>query len=411
MCGFLVVPNFTPHDFTKVSLRGGDHLSTVSVHGYTFRHSLLSVTGAFVPQPYFNSNGNIVCVYNGEIYNHPFERSDGEVLIRLYEEHGTVFPRKLDGEFAIALYDFSRGICLFATDDFGTKPLFVNGVSCSSYRSGCGGDRIPANTIIVKRLSDEGIIYEGTVNDFDFNSQSVDSYNPWIDAFGRSIAKRGKHRCFIGLSSGYDSGAISCELQLQGLDFKAIAIAGSENKDVINERSKRLRDVLVLDGIDYSSVISHIEKSVEDEPYNLHFDSPQTSIFRDRAIIGLGKICEIGKAENRRVYISGQGSDEILSDYSLFGVQSELKGVYPNNLKEWKNFRKGCQYAYLMKEEYIAGSYGIETRYPFLDRALVQEFLNLTPELKNAHYKAPLREYLIRNNFPFEENVKRGFNP
>ena len=44
-----------------------------------------------------------------------------------------------------------------------------------------------------------------------------------------------------------------------------------------------------------------------------------------------------------------------------------------------------------------SGNFNIETRYPFLDRDLVQEFLWLTAELKNKHYKAPLREYLIRN--------------
>jgi hypothetical protein len=36
-----------------------------------------------------------------------------------------------------------------------------------------------------------------------------------------------------------------------------------------------------------------------------------------------------------------------------------------------------------MKEECIAGSLGIETRYPFIDRKVVQEYLNLSPDLKN----------------------------
>jgi hypothetical protein len=39
-----------------------------------------------------------------------------------------------------------------------------------------------------------------------------------------------------------------------------------------------------------------------------------------------------------------------------------------------------------MKEELIAGSYGIEARYPFLDPAVVQEFLSLVPALKNDEY-------------------------
>jgi hypothetical protein len=56
----------------------------------------------------------------------------------------------------------------------------------------------------------------------------------------------------------------------------------------------------------------------------------------------------------------------------------------------------------------VAGSHSIETRYPFLDKDVVQEFLWLTPELKNKTYKAPIYEYLKRNNFPFAEGKKIG---
>ena len=42
----------------------------------------------------------------------------------------------------------------------------------------------------------------------------------------------------------------------------------------------------------------------------------------------------------------------------------------------------------------MAGAFGIETRYPFLDKAVVQEFLSLAPELKNGKYKSVLRNLL-----------------
>jgi hypothetical protein len=44
-----------------------------------------------------------------------------------------------------------------------------------------------------------------------------------------------------------------------------------------------------------------------------------------------------------------------------------------------------------------------------LDTQLVQEFLWLSSKLKNKQYKAPLTEYLERNNYPFEKGVKTGF--
>ena len=62
-----------------------------------------------------------------------------------------------------------------------------------------------------------------------------------------------------------------------------------------------------------------------------------------------------------------------------------------------------------MKEEHVAGSYGIEGRYPFLDKYVVQEFLWLTTELKNREYKSPLDNYLVMNKFPYEKEQKTGF--
>ena len=53
----------------------------------------------------------------------------------------------------------------------------------------------------------------------------------------------------------------------------------------------------------------------------------------------------------------------------------------------------------------------METRYPFLDTELVQEFLWLTPDLKNKSYKSCIKEYLSYNNFPFDKNSKCGFDP
>ena len=65
--------------------------------------------------------------------------------------------------------------------------------------------------------------------------------------------------------------------------------------------------------------------------------------------------------------------------------------------------------SYLAKEEYVAGSYGIETRYPYLDKYVVQEFLWLDSKLKNSKYKSVLDNYLTISKYPFESNIKRGF--
>jgi asparagine synthase (glutamine-hydrolysing) len=79
--------------------------------------------------------GELVIVFNGEIYNYRELRaelrdveftsqSDTEVLLRLYERHGAAMLGKLRGMFALALWDGARRRMLLARDPYGIKPLY-----------------------------------------------------------------------------------------------------------------------------------------------------------------------------------------------------------------------------------------------------------------------------------------------
>lgn len=91
-------------------------------------------------QPMFSARGDIVIVYNGEVYNfkelrsnlmgkgHTFKsKTDTEVVLRMYEEYGDAFVSKLDGMFALAIYDKRGGPgkerVILARDPMGIKPL------------------------------------------------------------------------------------------------------------------------------------------------------------------------------------------------------------------------------------------------------------------------------------------------
>lgn len=402
MCGFLVYKDNTKANNFFISKRGQDLTNKIERDGFNFVHNLLSITGDFTPQPF--EEDEIICVFNGEIYNHKYTKSDGENIIPLYKKYGINFPKYLDGEWAIALYDFKNKLAVFATDLFATKPIWRNGLECGSYESGVGGKKIPANTIEVVKF--DGSYESFTIYDWDTN-QHKNSYDDWISAFERSISKRATKDCFIGLSSGYDSGIIACELIKQGVDFKAFIIENREDKETLEQRIKLLPNYTYLKkGTIFLDELEWIKNGVEDFKYKL----PKKGIKNDSASLGLSKICRLAHQEGRKVYLSGQGGDEIYSDYSPFPYQSTFKGRFPEkiDINLWKNFYNGCQYSYLGKEEYVAGSHSIETRYPLLDKDVVQEFLWLSQELKNRYYKAPIHEYFKRNNFPFKEGVKIG---
>ena len=123
-------------------------------------------------------------------------------------------------------------------------------------------------------------------------------------------------------------------------------------------------------------------------------------------------ICEDAKKTGAKIYLSGQGADEIFSDYSTQEpLHGTIRGNYSGVREKWVNFDRGFQRNFLSKEERIPGAWGIEARYPFLDRFVVQEFLWLNDELKNCEYKQCLAQRLRMNNFPFVKNEKCGFNP
>lgn len=399
MCGILVFKEKGNNDYIK---HRGVFTNKVKKNGLTFIHNLLPVTGEFTPQPFIDED--IVCLYNGEIYNQPFLKSDGECLIPLYKKYGIRFIDHLDGEFAIALYNFKNDLAIFATDRFGTKPLWRNGIECASYQSGVGGTRIGPNEIQGIQISTGKEIFRYNYHKWDWN-QFKTTYDDWISAFDRAVKKRATNDCFIGLSSGYDSGAINCSLKKTGKNYKAFIIERNENKNVLRKRKQGLNYQVV--SVE-KSIKDILRERVESVPYNF---SNENTIIDDVGAQGLAQICKLANQEGRRVLLSGQGADEIIGDYALYPEQSNFKGKFPEKLEEWENFTGGFQRDYLNKEEYVGGAFSIETRYPFLDTDVVQEFLWLTPELKNKFYKAPIREYLIKNNIPFDENVKRGFRP
>ena len=115
---------------------GGQYLddSALLVHR---RLIVVDPTGG--AQPMESPDGNIILIYNGELYNtedlrvlllakgHTFRgHSDTEVLLHAYLEWGTAAFEKLNGIYAFALWDKANARLTLCRDRLGVKPLFYS---------------------------------------------------------------------------------------------------------------------------------------------------------------------------------------------------------------------------------------------------------------------------------------------
>jgi asparagine synthase (glutamine-hydrolysing) len=146
MCGILGYSHLTealPEGLLARALnalvhRGPDHQGTFCSERISLgatRLRILDLDGG--DQPLFSSDGDVVVIFNGEIFNYPELRAELEAERFRFETHcdtevvlnaflrwgGSCFPR-LRGMFAIAIWVRSEGRLILARDRMGIKPLY-----------------------------------------------------------------------------------------------------------------------------------------------------------------------------------------------------------------------------------------------------------------------------------------------
>jgi asparagine synthase (glutamine-hydrolysing) len=148
MCGIAGIYRFDGKPVAEVELqqmchllnhRGPDDRGWMRCGSVGLANTRLSILdlSANGHQPIWNEDRTVAVVLNGEIYNfrelrkdlvkhgHQFvSHSDTEVIVHLYEEFGAECIAKLDGMFAVAIWDDRNARLLLARDRTGKKPLF-----------------------------------------------------------------------------------------------------------------------------------------------------------------------------------------------------------------------------------------------------------------------------------------------
>jgi asparagine synthetase B (glutamine-hydrolysing) len=407
-------------------------------------------------------------VFNGEVYNYrelaqeltgssSSFSSDGKAILPAFARWGPTFARRLHGEWSIVVVDLAQGTVTLSTDAFGTKPLWwavwrQNGAkrfAAASAKSALLGIGAPLhalsyasfNEVTVLRLPTFEAAARHTLVRWD-TRQFKDDTSDWISAFRQAVRMRSRRASlnrpgllFVSMSSGYDSGAIALALHLDRTPYAGYSFASAketgestsvvEGRAEVNARHGGTMTYLPFNLSDMAAEHAWIEAHVEpdmDRRKNTP-RAPRTSsdLFKpmalDKTAHWMSYLTRAAHRDGRIVHLSGQGGDEILSDYMIRGTKGRhscscFGGDWPANLTAifpWCSFYLGCQHHNLLREEYAAGAHGVEARYPFLDARVVQESLWLSQKAKNSRYKRPLDDFMRQHAWPNMWGVKQGY--
>ena len=143
MCGIIGIVHPDANQYieaanNKIKHRGPDSTGYYKGRGLALGHQRLSIidlseNGA---QPMWSADERYVIIFNGEIYNHQDFRpeleqhykfrssSDTETILYGYIFYGKSFFSRLNGIFALTIFDIQTKELIIVRDQFGIKPLY-----------------------------------------------------------------------------------------------------------------------------------------------------------------------------------------------------------------------------------------------------------------------------------------------
>lgn len=330
-------------------------------------------------QPIFSSDGQLVIVFNGEIYNYKTLKkalqkdgyefkttSDTEVILKLYEKYGVGAFAMLDGMFAFSIYDKRIGKVLIARDFFGEKPLYYfhseSGFYWASelksiievlpYRPEISKEAlnlyfqltyIPAPHSIyegVFKLKSNHYIEFDCVN-FSYQlkeiAQEFDSYDSNInkedakkmvhDMVCDSVGTRSVSDVPIGtfLSGGVDSSIVSLCLAQQA-DSRIDTFSLGFDKKSFNETDKSRTVAKIINSNHHEFIVKVNDIQDNIDSILLNFDEP----FADSSALPSFLVAQYAH-QQVKVVLTGDGGDEVFGGYNKY-YMGRLNNIYTNRI-------------------------------------------------------------------------------
>jgi asparagine synthase (glutamine-hydrolysing) len=332
-------------------------------------------------QPMFSSDGNLVIVFNGEIYNfldlrkellesgYRFRtKTDTEVILALYEREGSDMLSKLNGMFAIALWDKRAKSLFLARDRIGKKPLYYYDDG-NNFIFGSEIKALLATSVVNKRIRQDALydyfayqyipdpktIYQNLYKlepghwirvtrhgvekkkywDVSFGEIRADSESELKDQLYEIIGDCVKRRMIsdvpLGafLSGGVDSSAVVGLMAEQSNGPVTTCSIGFDSK--------------LLDEVEFARIVarkfetSHHEFVVHDNMEEHlpgiagFFDEP----FADESLVPTYFVSKLAR-QKVTVALAGDGGDEVFSGYEKYSVdryENRLRRFFPRGLR------------------------------------------------------------------------------
>jgi asparagine synthase (glutamine-hydrolysing) len=415
MCGIFALLNSNDDSieyFSSGSKRGPEFSTLINIKGSYLGFHRLAINGLNDEsnQPIYYKDCILIC--NGEIYNYKElitkynlnvkTQSDCEVIPALYYLFGENFINYLDGEFSFIMIDMFKNITIIGRDPYGVRPLYMNNIG-NKYCFSSDMEPMkcmPIATITQFTPGQIMTIGETVVINQYHVLQPVEQTNTtteFYDLVCKAVKKRVNNcerpvACL--LSGGLDSSLVAALAARYSkelgrvLETYSIGLVDSEDLKYAKKVADHIgskHTQIVFNEDDFYNSIPAVIKDIES------YDT--TTV---RASVGnwnLGKY--IKEHSDAKVILNGDGADELMGGYIYFNACPSAEEFDT----ECKRLLSNIHCFDVLRSDKSIASHGLEPRTPFLDKELVNYYLNIPADIR-AHIIGQKQEkYFIRNVF------------